>query len=108
MEIESGANISKESILENLKKLINQTYKLLPNREENLDWKVPLNTIIEELSGMDILLSDYHTTLFSLLCKLEGLNTLTEEDDFFSYRRTIFDCLNLLSILREEISKCQD
>lgn len=108
MKIATGIDIKKEAIIEDLKKITNQTYKLLPNREENLDWETPLDTIIEEVSGMCQLLPNYHLILFSLLCKLEGLKSFTQEEDFFSYRRTIFDCLNLLSSVKEEISKCQD
>lgn len=108
MIIQSGADIQNHAIAENFKKLINQTYKLLPNREENINWQVPLSTIIEELSGMDKILTQYHTILFSLLCKLEGLYDLTKEEDFFLYRRTIFECLNLLSTLKKEVEACQD
>ena len=108
MVLASGADINTNAIVENLKKLTNQIYKLLPNREENIDWQTPLNTIIEEISGMDKLLSNYHEILFPLLCKLEGLYDLTEENDFFFYRRTIFECLNLLSSLKEGVLSCQD
>ena len=108
MILKNDINISSEAIIENLKKLTNQIYKLLPNREENIDWKTPLGTIIEELSGMDRLLLSYHKILFPLLCKLEGLYNLTEEKDFFLYRRTIFECLNLLSLLKEGVLECQD
>ena len=34
---------------------------------------------------------------FSLICKLQGLLHLTAEDDFFLYRRIIFECLSLLN-----------
>ena len=108
MVLSTGANINNEAIIENLKKLTNQIYKLLPNREENIDWQTPLNTIVEEISGMDKLLSEYHEILFPLLCKLEGLYSLTKEQDFFAYRRTIFECLNLLSSLKECVLICQD
>lgn len=108
MIISTGADISNEAIAENLKKLTNQIYKLLPNREEAIDWQTPLGTIIEEISGMDKLLIEYHETLFPLLCKLEGLYNLTREQDFFAYRRTIFECLNLLSFLKEGVLACQD
>lgn len=108
MRLDNGAEIDNKAIVANFKKITNQVYKLLPNREENIDWETPLSTIIEELSGMDKLLSNYHETLFPLLCKLEGLYSLTKEEDFFFYRRTIFECLNLLSSLREEVLKCQD
>ena len=105
MILDCGADINKEAIAANFKRLTNQIYKLLPNREENIDWQTPLTTIIEEISGMDRLLSEEHEILFALLCKLNGLFDLTEEDDFFLYRRTIFECLNLMSTLKEKI--CQ-
>lgn len=108
MELSTGANINNEAVVENLKRLTNQIYKLLPDREEAMDWQTPLTTIVEEISGMCELLVDYHETLFPLLCKLKGLYDLTEEKDFFSYRRTIFECLNLLSSIKENIIECQD
>lgn len=103
MVIKYGADIDANAIIENLKRLTNQIYKLLPNREEDIDWKTPLNTIMEELSGMDRLLSDQHEILFSLLSKLEGLFVLVNEEDFFQYRRTIFECLTLISSLKENV-----
>ncbi len=101
MIIKYNACIDTLSIQNNLKKLTNQIYKLLPNREEGLDWAKPLDTIIVEIAGMDRLLWDQHNILFPLLCKLEGLYTLTEEEDFSLYRRTIFECLGLISELNK-------
>lgn len=106
MIIKYNVDISVEAICTNLKRLINQTYKLLPNREENVDWQKPLETIIEELAGMSRLLSGQHDLLFSLLCKLEGLFCYDKEDDFQIFRRTIFECLGLMSNLKKSI--CQD
>lgn len=109
MKIVGGNEIDNKAVLDNLKKLTNQIYKLLPNREENIDWQTPLSTIIEELAGMNKIIShDYDNILFPLLCKLNGLYDLTKEDDFFLYRRTIFECLNLLSSLKEGVQQCQD
>ena len=107
MFLDNGIEIKDEAILNNLKKMTNQIYKLLPIREEKADWQSPLNTIIEELYGMNNILSNYHEILFSLLCKLEGLYNLDREEDFFLYRRAIFECLNLLSTLKGDI-ECQD
>lgn len=101
-----GIYIKEDSISRNLKRLTNQIYKLLPEREENIDWQKPLDTIIIELIGMDRLLIDFHDILFPLLCKLEGLSILTREEDFQLFRRTIFECLNLIGTLRKRI--CQD
>ena len=105
MEIKYNADINSNSIRNNLKRITNQIYKLLPNREEGREWKAPLNTIMEALAGMDRLLIDQHEILFPLLCKLEGLFTLTEENDFFEYRRTIFEALGLVC---SSIEKCPD
>ena len=78
---------------------------MLPSREEGLDWEKPLSTIVEEFAGMSMLLIEHHKTLFSLLCKLEGLFTLIEESDFMSFRKTIFECLNLVGELKENVVK---
>ena len=103
MVIKYGADIDSEAIVANLKRITNQIYKLLPNREEGIDWETPLTTIIEELSGMDRLLGGQHEVLFSLLSKLEGLFILINENDFFLYRRTIFECLSLMSSLKADV-----
>ena len=97
MNMKYNLNIKSDSVIINLKRLTNQIYKLLPSREEGLDWQKPLQTIIEELSGMSRILIDQQTTLFSLLCKLEGLFILVQEEDFSLYRRIIFECLSLLN-----------
>lgn len=105
MVLKYDIDIDKKFIHDELKKITNQVYKLLPNREEHVDWETPLSTIMEELAGMDRVLIDQHDILFPLLCKLEGLFTLTKEEDFFAYRRTIFECLSLLNSIME---KCLD
>jgi hypothetical protein len=105
MVIKYNTEIDNGAIVKELKKITNLIYKLLPNREENIDWEKPLETIIEELAGMDRLLIDQHEILFPLLSKLEGLFTLTEEDDFALFRRTIFECLGLMNTIMKQ---CQD
>ena len=95
-------SISNAAIQNNLRRITNQVYKLLPNREEGLDWEKPLSTLIIELKGMSSLLPD-QTDLFSLLCKLEALKTLTAEEDFVLYRKTIFECLNLLDRIKTNV-----
>lgn len=104
MIIKYDININNNAICVNLTRLVNQIYKLLPLREEGGEWDKPLETIIEELSGMSSLFLDHHTILFSLLCKLEGLFTLTEDTSFQLYRRIIFECIGLVNELAK---KCQ-
>ena len=106
MVIKYNCNVSKEAVKNTITRLTNQIYKVLPLKEENKDWKTPLTTIMEELAGMNRLLSELEEeTYLSLLSKLEGLFVLEKENDFFLYRRTIFDCLNLMSVLRKIYQK---
>lgn len=100
IEIKYGAMICDEAVVSTIHRLINQIYKLLPVREEGIDWQKPLETITEELAGMDEVLIGKHEILFPLLCKLEGLSTLTGENDFALYRRTIFECLGMMNELK--------
>lgn len=103
MTLKYNIDIDAAAIEVNLRRLTNQIYKLLPSREEGADWEKPLETIVEEIAGMDRLFLDQHDVLFSLLCKLEGLFTLVQEDDFQLYRRSIFECLSLLGDLSKYV-----
>lgn len=91
--------LSSDILIEELKKITNKIYKLLPLREEAEDWQKPLATVIEEIVGLQNLLNENKLKIFTLICKLEGLFSLKEENDFFLFRRTIFDCLNLVGEL---------
>ena len=97
--------IDEENIICSLKRLTNQIYKLLPLREENADWNLALSTINEELAGLYSLFKEPNQEIFILLCKLEGLFELKEESDFFLYRRSIFDCLQLISKIIESMKE---
>jgi hypothetical protein len=104
MTTKYGTEIDNEIVIKNIKRLINQTYKLLPNREEGVDWETPLSTIIEELCGMASLMNfETGSDIFTLLCKLEGLKKIDKED-FFNFRRTIFESLNLMNKVKEYVS----
>ena len=93
--------INKDVVLADLERITNQIFKLLPIREEGGDWQSPLRNLLIELAGLDELLLE-SVDFFSLLCKMEALLGLTSDDDFFAFRRTIFECLNILS----EVKKC--
>ena len=54
---------------------------------------------------MDRLFENNQKPLFLLLCKLEGLYIYTEENQFYEYRRTVFECLNIIG---ELIKICQE
>ena len=104
MFLKYNININNQIIINRLQNLINQIYKLLPSREQGSDWQKPLQTILEELAGMQRLMNcGYSQIFFPLLNKLEGLYSLIEEEDFSCYRRTIFECLGLMNELQKEI-----
>ena len=97
MNTKYNLTVSEEIVRKSIKRIINLTYKLLPTREEGGDWKKPLETIIEELVGMNDLFLDQQDKIFVIICKLQGIFNLTGKDDFQLYRRTIFECLSLLN-----------
>ena len=102
MILKYGFDIELEAIKANLARLTNQIYKLLPLREEGHDWQKPLETIMEELAGMDRLFLDQQSNLYKLTCKLEGLFSLEAKSDFMLYRGVIFECLGIIG----ELQKC--
>ena len=107
MILKYDINIEEKTINKRIKNLINQIYKLLPNREEGVDWQKPLQTILEELAGMQRLMNcGYSDIYFPLLNKLEGLYSLIDEKDFSCYRRTVFECLGLMNKLQKEMQLC--
>ena len=99
MILKYNVEIPNKDIVINLKRITNQVYKLLPSREEGADWEKPLLTLLEEMAGMERLFIGQNDILFSLLCKLEGLFILKKQEDFFLFRRTIFECLSLINEL---------
>jgi len=104
MILKYNIDIKEQTIHNRLQNLINQIYKLLPSREEGADWEKPLQTVLEELAGMQRLMNcGYSEIFFSLLNKLEGLYSLVEDEDFLCYRRTIFECLGLMNELQKKI-----
>lgn len=107
MDIKYSARIQNKAIIKNLERITNQIFKLLPCREEGGDWKAPLNNLILEVAGMDDLFEN-QISLFTLLCKMESLFSLTEENDFFQFRKIIFECLSLLNTIKGEVEQWAD
>ena len=93
----NGVVIEKEAVAKNLKRIINQVYKLLPSREEGKNWEKPLETLIEEIAGMAKLIEGQDELFFLILCKMKGLFSLTNDSDMILYRRIILELLSLLN-----------
>lgn len=97
-------DFNKEVIIEDIERITNQIFKLLPSREEGGDWKTPLQNLIYEITGMKALWID-EPNLFVLLCKLEALLSLDREDDFLVFRKLIFECLSICNFIKKKIKE---
>ena len=99
---DSPIEIDNDVVINNLNRIQSQIFKLLPMREEQLDWQKPLETLAVELLGMQKLFPQLED-LISLICKLLGLLDENIKDDFYLYRRTIFECCGLVNKLKEQL-----
>lgn len=94
-------NFPIETREQDLRRLINQLWKLIPMRENEEDWSSHLNIMIEEISGLVEIYKNKVEGLI-LLSKLEGL-TSKVCDDFMIYRKTVFRCIDLLAqVIKDE------
>ena len=86
-------------VVKDLRRLINQIWKLLPMRENNEDWQKQLDNVLIELRGLHIMFGDQLDFLI-LLSKLEGLY---EVKNFMSYRMSIFSAISILTDMTNTI-----
>lgn len=100
-----GILVQQDTVENAFRRIINQVYKLLPLREEGKDWEKPLKTVIEQLAGMNRLIGNQDQLYFLILCKMEGLFSLSNDSDMQEYRRIILELLNLLNMLKNNV--CQ-
>lgn len=82
-----------------LRRLINQIWKLLPMRENEEDWQKQLRIVLNELHGLHQLFGDQLDFLI-LLSKLEGL---PQTDNFMTYRLVVFSSISLLTELTNSL-----
>lgn len=90
---EKEFDYSREVYLGYLDKLKNKLYGLLCEKEKDGEWEKFLDTLFIELSGFP----EHNRTInyYSLLYKLSSLRYL----DYKYFRRTIFECMNLIGTL---------
>lgn len=89
-----GFEFSKEEIHKEIVRLTNQLWKLIPMRENGEAWDKQLETVIIDIAGKnEIFICNSH--FLQLLSKLEGLRLVDVE--FSIYRKTVFECINLLN-----------
>lgn len=98
-----NVEIDNKAIINNLNRLCNQTYRLLPMREEEDDWIKPLETSLVEIVGLNDLLGQI-PDFVTLISKMQGMYKLKNDMDFMLFRRTIFECCGLITKLKESFS----
>lgn len=103
METAYYTTIDDEVVYSTLERMTSQTFKLLPMREEEQEWIKPLETLCLELLGLSVIFPE-NPSLFSALCKMEGMKELGEQMDFMTYRRTIFEICGLLGKAKNNFS----
>lgn len=94
-----GQECDIEIIRTDLRRLVNQIWKLLPMRENEENWQKQLNTVLNELHGLHKLFGDQLDFLI-LLSKLEGL---PQTENFMSYRLVVFSSISLLTELANRL-----
>ena len=92
---------ASELIQKDLRRLVNQIWKLLPMREKNEDWQKQLGIVLNELQGLQLMFDDQLDFLI-LLSKLEGLR---KTDDFMTYRIVVFSSISLLTELANSLDE---
>lgn len=91
--IYEGLTVDNKIVREDLHRLTNQIWKLIPMRENAESWESHLDSIILEIVGLQKIFS---LNLLILISKLEGLRIHGSEISFRSWRRIIFRAINLL------------
>ena len=87
--------VNEKVLSQDIKRLINQIWKLITMRENNEDWQSQLLVIIEEISGLHLLIDDLN--LLIILSKLRGLTCEESLNDFMLFRKVVFKVISLLA-----------
>ena len=93
----SNLSFKETTVSEDLRRLINQIWKLVPMRENEENWKVQIETVLIELIGLKELFNN-ELDLLVIITKLEGLKY--SETTFAQYRGTVFSIIHELGDLR--------
>lgn len=91
-------DFSPEVLDKNVMRLTNQMWKLIPMYENEEDWGKQLDTVTIEIAGLNEIFCS-NPQFLQILSKLEGLRVV--EVDFQSYRKAIFECINILQELKK-------
>lgn len=82
-------------IIRDMRRLVNQIWKLLPMRENDEDWQKQLDSVLIEIRGLGKMFGDELNYLI-IISSLEGL---TENTDFIVFRSEIFSIISMMTEL---------
>lgn len=91
----SGYVFSDVVVGKDLRRLVNQIWKLLPMRENEENWQKQLSSVLNELYGLHAMFGGQLDFLI-LTSKLEGLR---QTDSFMTYRMVVFSAISILTEL---------
>ena len=94
MDTKYNINFNEEEVNKEIVRLTNQMWKLIPMRENNEAWDKQLETVIIDIAGKNEIFL-HNSQFLQLLSKLEGLRVI--DVDFSIYRKTVFECINLIN-----------
>lgn len=101
METKYNITFDQEEVNKEIIRLTNQMWKLIPMRENDESWERQLETVIIDIAGKNEIFI-HNSQFLQLLSKLEGLRVI--DVDFPIYRKTIFECINLINDAKLEKS----
>jgi hypothetical protein len=92
---------SSSDVKSDIKRLINQIWKLIPMKENGENWKKQLTQVINELIGLKNIFENQIDFLV-ILSGLEGILEW-EEIPFIDFRSIVFSTISLMTNVNERL-----
>lgn len=86
--------VEKQVVANDISRLINQVWKLIPMRENNENWKKQIDFLLVEVRGLQALFNE-HLDFLIIISSLEGLRS-SDDIEFVHYRSVVFSIISLL------------
>ena len=93
--------VEKQVVANNISRLINQVWKLIPMRENNENWKKQIDCLLVEMRGLQALFSEDLDFLIAI-SSLEGLRS-SDDIEFVHYRSVVFSIISILGAQSDKL-----
>lgn len=90
-----GIMFESRDVSNDIKRLINQIWKLIPMKENQENWERQIDLVIVELLGLQEIFQN-RIYLLRILSELEGLKKYAELE-FIEFRSIVFSIISLVS-----------